>query len=244
MTLEATGIRISVLLVDDDRKFCRLVSHYLRPHGYEVACAHTGSDGLDMALSGSFHVVVLDVMLPGMDGFDVLRRLRRESDVPILMLTSRGDETDRIVGLEMGADDYLPKTSSTRELLARLRALTRRAFEWVREDSPELAEPVVVGRLRIDPGPRVATLNDAVLELTRMEFDLLMLLARGAGRVLSRDQLLRSAAGRDHSFFDRSVDVHVSSLRRKLGDDPEHPTHIKTIRGVGYMFLKDGERDE
>jgi DNA-binding response OmpR family regulator len=244
VTHEAPEARISVLLVDDDRKFCRLVSQYLKPLGYDVACAHTGPDGLDMALSGSFRVVILDVMLPGMDGFDVLRKLRRESDVPILMLTSRGDETDRIVGLEIGADDYLPKTSSTRELLARLRALTRRAFEWVREDSPAFVEPIVVGRLRIDPGPRVATLDDKVLDLTRMEFDLLAALARGAGRVLSRDQLLRSAAGRDHSCFDRSVDVHMSSLRRKLGDGLEDPTYIKTIRGVGYMLLKDGERDE
>jgi DNA-binding response OmpR family regulator len=235
--------RTSVLLVDDDRKLCRLVGEYLGPLGYDVTCAHTGPDGLEMALSGSIQVVILDVMLPGMDGFDVLRRLRRESGVPVLMLTSRGDETDRIVGLEIGADDYLPKTFSTRELLARLRAVTRRAFEWVEEDSPELAKPIVIGRLRIDPGPRVATLDDRVLDLTRMEFDLLASLARGAGRVLSRDQLLRFAAGRDHDSFDRSVDVHMSSLRRKLGDDADNPKYIKTIRGVGYMLLKDEGRD-
>jgi DNA-binding response OmpR family regulator len=190
--------RVSILLVDDDRKCCRLVSQYLKPHGYEVSCAHTGPDGLELALSGGFHV---------------------------------------IVGLEIGADDYLPKTSSTRELLARLRAMTRRAFEWVGENSPEFEKPIASGALRIDPGQRVATLGDAVLELTRMEFDLLLLLARSAGRVLSREQLLRHAAGRDYDSFDRSVYVHMSSLRRKLGDDPDRPTYIKTIRGVGYMFL-------
>lgn len=235
--------RISILLVDDDRKFCRLVSQYLTPHGYDVTCTHTGPEGLEGALSGEFHVVVLDVMLPGMDGFEILRKLRTESDVPVLMLTARGDETDRIVGLEIGADDYLPKTSSTRELLARLRALTRRAFEWVSEDSPEFIKPVTAGALRMDPGARVATLDDDVLELTRMEFDLLLLLARRAGRVLSREQLLRATAGRDHGSFDRSIDVHMSSLRRKLGDDPDDPTYIKTVRGVGYMFLKGADQD-
>jgi DNA-binding response OmpR family regulator len=202
---------ISVLLVDDDKKLCRLVREYLGPLGYDVTSAHTGPEGLDMALSGSFQVVILDVMLPGMDGFDVLRRLRQESDVPVLMLTSRGDETDRIVGLEIGADDYLPKTFSTRELLARLRAVTRRALEWVAEDPPGFAKPIVVGRLRIDPGPRVATLDDRVLDLTRMEFDLLRSLARSAGRVLSRDQLLRFVAGRD---YDASTARSTSTYRR------------------------------
>ncbi len=238
MTPEHAEGRVTVLLIDDDQKLCRLVSEYLEPFGYDVTCAYTGDDGLEMALSGEFQVAILDVMLPGMDGFDVLRKLRQESDMPVLMLTGRGDETDRIVGLEMGADDYLPKTFSTRELLARLRAVTRRIFEWAPEDSPERAKPVVVGALRIDPGARVATLSDEALDLTRMEFDLLLALARSAGRVLSRDQLLHASAGRDHEYFDRSVDVHISSLRRKLGDEPETPKHIKTVRGIGYMLLK------
>jgi DNA-binding response OmpR family regulator len=157
---------------------------------------------------------------------------------------TKGDETDRIVGLEIGADDYLPKTSSTRELLARLRALTRRAFEWGVVDSPERERPIVIGHLRIDPGPRVATLRDRVLELPRMEFDLLTSLARATGRVLSHDELLRTAAGRDHNCFDRSVDVHMSSLRRKLGNDAEDPKYIKTIRGVSYMLLRGDDPDE
>ena len=230
--------RINVLLVDDDKKLWRLVGEYLEPFGYEVAFAYTGPQGLEMALSSSFDVVILDVMLPEMDGFELLRKLRQTSDVPVIMLTSRGDETDRIVGLEIGADDYLPKTFSTRELLARLRAVTRRAFEWASEDSQELPKPVVAGSIRVDPGPRVATLDDEALDLTRLEFDLLLSLARAAGRVLSRDQLLRSVAGRDHEYYDRSIDVHISSLRRKLGDDMQDPKYIKTVRGVGYMLLK------
>lgn len=238
MTPEHAEGRVTVLLVDDDQKLCRLVTEYLEPFGYDVTCAYTGDDGLEMALTDDFQVAILDVMLPGMDGFDVLRKLRQVSDMPVLMLTGRGDETDRIVGLEMGADDYLPKTFSSRELLARLRAVTRRIFEWAPEDSPERAKPVVAGALRVDPGARVATLSDEALDLTRMEFDLLLALVRSAGRVLSRDQLLHSSAGRDHEYFDRSVDVHISSLRRKLGDDPDDPRHIKTVRGIGYMLLK------
>lgn len=239
MTPEHTEGRVTVLLVDDDQKLCRLISEYLVPFGYDVTCAYTGDDGLEKARSGKFQVAILDVMLPGMDGFDVLRKLRQESDMPVLMLTGRGDETDRIVGLEMGADDYLPKTFSTRELLARLRAVTRRIFEWAPEDSRAREKPVVVGALRVDSGARVAALDDEALDLTRMEFDLLLALARSAGRVLSRDQLLHSSAGREHEYFDRSVDVHISSLRRKLGDDPDEPRYIRTVRGVGYMLLTD-----
>lgn len=228
---------IKVLIVDDDQKLCALVKDYLSPMGYLVDSAYTGPEGLEKALRGNFDVLILDVMLPGLDGFELLKALRRESDIPVLMLTSRGDETDRIVGLEMGADDYLPKTFSTRELLARLRAVTRRSFEMSKKSTPTSMPLVVFDELRIDPASRSVLLKDRSLDLTPIEFDLLLSLARAPGRVLSRDQLLDEVAGRDYDVFDRSIDVHVSSLRRKLGDDPKHPRFIKTVRSVGYMFL-------
>ncbi|MFC1888386.1 response regulator transcription factor [Thermodesulfobacteriota bacterium] len=238
MSEEKNQEKIRVLIVDDDRKLCRLVRDYLDPFGYDVASAYTGPKGLEKALEGDFQVVLLDVMLPGMDGFEVLRALRRESDVPVLMLTARGEETDRIVGLEMGADDYLPKTFSSRELLARLRAVTRRTFLTQEKSSIDIERPVVIGDFRIDPASRSIYFHNDALELTPVEFDILACLARAAGRVLTRDQLLDHVAGRDYEVFDRSIDVHISSLRRKLGDDPRTPRFIKTVRSVGYMFLE------
>jgi two-component system response regulator CpxR len=200
--------------------------------------AHTGPQGLETALRDSFHAVILDVMLPGMDGFEVLRRLRVHSNVPVLMLTGRGEEADRIVGLEMGADDYLPKTFSTRELLARLRAVLRRSMiaEAQREDRRNA--PVSVGDLYIDPASHSAALNGQPLLLTRQEFDLLLSLARASGRVKTREQLLLEVAERDFEVFDRSIDVHIASLRRKLGDDAKSPRWIETVRGVGYMLKR------
>lgn len=230
-----------VLLVDDDRRLCRLVVEFLGGYGYQVEAAHTAQEGLRRALEGGFHAVVLDVMLPGMDGFELLRLLRRESDVPVLMLTARGDETDRIVGLELGADDYLPKTFSTRELLARLRAVTRRSFAPPREGGRGGADaPVVVGDLRVDPAARTATMRGEPLDLTPHEFTLLLALARSAGRVLTRNQLLKHVAARGYESFDRSIDVHVSNLRRKLGDDPRTPRYIRTLRAAGYMMTAPG----
>ena len=237
MNDQTATTKTRVLIIDDDRKLCRLVKEYLEPLDYEVTGAHTGPEGLERVLQGDFHVVILDVMLPGMDGFEVLRALRRESDVPVLMLTARGEETDRIVGLEMGADDYLPKTFSTRELLARLRAVTRRSIRPGPGPENEIERPVVAGALRLDLASRSAYLSDVPLQLTPVEYDLLTCLARATGRVLSRDQLLDHVAGRDYEVFDRSIDVHISSLRRKLGDDPRTPRFIKTVRSVGYMFL-------
>ncbi len=237
MPADGENSEVRLLVIDDDHKLCRLVADYLRPFGYLVESAFSGPEGLAAVREGDFQVVILDVMLPGMDGFEVLSQLRKESDVPVLMLTSRGDETDRIVGLEIGADDYLPKTFSSRELLARLRAVTRRSFAPARADRPQPIAPVVRGALRIDPGPRVAVLDDTVLDLTPLEFDLLLCLASAAGRVLTRNHLLNAVADRDHEVFDRSVDVHISALRRKLDDDPQTPRFIKTVRGVGYMFL-------
>lgn len=231
-----------VLLVDDDAKLCRLVADYLGPFGFETTSVHTGPEGLDEAVSGAYDVVILDCMLPGMDGFEVLRRLRRQSTVPVMMLTALGDESDRIVGLELGADDYLPKTFSTRELLARLRAVTRRAAmlpPGERAADPRHPEAIVVNELRLDTAARSATLGGQPLSLTAVEFDLLAALARAAGRVLSRDYLLDEISGRDYDVFDRSVDVHVSALRRKLGDDPKSPRFIRTVRSAGYMLLRE-----
>jgi DNA-binding response OmpR family regulator len=225
-----------LLIIDDDRKLCRLVKEYLEPLGYSVEAAHNGPDGLEKVLNESWHAVILDVMLPGMGGFDVLRQLRRQSEVPVLMLTARGEEADRIVGLELGADDYLPKTFSSRELLARLRAVTRRAAGRV--PAPEAPpQEVVVGPLHLVPASRTAVLGDQPLALTPVEYDLLLSLARAKGRVKSREQLLLEIRDRDYEVFDRSIDVHISCLRRKLGDDPAAPRFIKTIRSVGYQMV-------
>ena len=226
-----------LLVIDDDRKLCRLIRDYLEPMGYEVESAHTGPDGLDKAQTGQCQVVILDVMLPGMDGFEVLKQLRRTSDVPVLMLTSRGEEPDRIVGLEIGADDYLPKTFSTRELLARLRAVTRRATRAAPGAQPEAKSEIVVGKLRVNTAARVAVLDDQALTLTPVEFDLLAVLARARGRVKSREQLLEEIRDRNYDVFDRSIDVHISTLRRKLGDDPKQPRFIRTVRSAGYMLI-------
>ena len=223
-----------VLVIDDDRELCALVADYLAPLGYEVGAEHDGLAGVERAVAEEFQAVILDVNLPGIDGFEVLKRLRSRSDVPILMLTSRGEETDRIVGLEMGADDYLPKTFSSRELLARLRAVTRR-----RRATPESAgeAEIVVGPLRINPGARVALLGETPLTLTALEFELLTALARARGRVKSREQLIETIAERNYDGLDRSIDVHIWALRKKLGDDPKNPRFIQTVRAVGYMLI-------
>ncbi len=225
-----------MLVIDDERELCALIRDYLAPLGYEILSEHDGAAGAERAVSEPFHAVILDVMLPGMDGFEVLKRVRAKSDVPILMLTSRGEETDRVVGLEMGADDYLPKTFSPRELLARLRAVTRRNVRHAaqRED----AEPeIVVGKLRLSHDTHVATLDGEPLTLTALEFELLSCLARARGRVKSREQLLEAIAERDYNGLDRSIDVHIVALRRKLGDDPREPRFIRTVRSVGYMLI-------
>lgn len=227
-----------LLIVEDDQRLCRLVKEYLEGMGYHVSLAHNGVDGLQRALREQFDAVILDVMLPGLDGFEVLRRLRAHSSLPVLMLTGRGEEADRIVGLEMGADDYLPKTFSTRELLARLRSVLRRSVATRQQARDRRDAPVVVGPLIVDPAAHTATLHGAPLTLTKQEFDLLLALARSAGRVKSREQLLLEVAERDFEVFDRSIDVHISALRKKLGDDAKAPQWIETVRGVGYLFKK------
>ena len=238
--MDAGNATTHLLLIDDDLKLCRLVRQYLEPLGYSVSLAHNGEDGLRAALAGTFDAIVLDVMMPKLDGFEVLKRLRAKSNVPVLMLTGLGEEADRIVGLEIGADDYLPKTFSTRELVARLRAVIRRARATAQQ-KPQESEPVItVGDLIIESASRTASLAGQLLTLTAVEFDLLLSLARSAGRVKTRERLLIEVAERDFEAFDRSIDVHISSIRRKLGDDPKAPRFIQTIRSVGYLMLKPG----
>jgi len=241
--------RTRLLVVDDDRKLCRLIRDYLEPLGYDVDSVHTGKQGLEKAMAQHFDAVILDIMMPEMDGLEVLRRLRAASHVPVLMLTGLGDESDRIVGLEMGADDYLPKTFSTRELLARLRAVIRRsrltaARAAAVQGSDKHEPPIVIGDLRIEPDTRTVTLEDRAVALTAVEFDLLLALARVPGRVKSREQLLLEVADRDFEAFDRSIDVHISSIRRKLGDDAKSPRWVQTVRSIGYRLLKPGTEAE
>ena len=238
MSGESSFPQMRLLIVEDDVRLCGLVKDYLEAMGYAVSLAHTGPAGLEMALKQSFHAVILDVLLPGMDGFEVLRRLRIHSSVPVLMLTGRGEEADRIVGLEMGADDYLPKTFSTRELLARLRAVLRRSLLTESGKIDQRNAPVAVGDLFIDPGAHAAALAGEPLVLTRQEFDLLLSLARASGRVKTREQLLLEVADRDFEVFDRSIDVLIASLRKKLSDDARAPRWIETIRGVGYTMKR------
>jgi DNA-binding response OmpR family regulator len=228
---------VPVLVIDDERELCQLIKDYLEPLGYDVSAAHSGPAGLERAVSGNFKAVILDVMLPGMDGFEVLKHIRAKCDVPVLMLTARGEEADRIVGLEFGADDYLPKTFSPRELLARLRAVMRRTTRVVATTESDAPPEIVVGLLRVNPGTRTAALGDKPLSLTALEFDLLVSLAKARGRVKTREQLLETFSERDYEVFDRSVDVHVHALRKKLGDDPKTPRFIRTVHGVGYVFI-------
>jgi DNA-binding response OmpR family regulator len=223
-----------ILVIDDDKKLCRLIADYLSPMGYSVTTVHNGLDGLEKARNGDFDAVILDVMLPGMDGFEVLKQLRKTTELPVLMLTARGDEADRIVGLEMGADDYLPKTFSTRELLARLRAVTRRRKPKADDVLEELIE---VGGLSVDLNTRTVTFQKLPLALTPVEFDLLASLAKARGRIKSREQLLDEIRDRNYDVFDRSIDVHISALRKKLNDDPKEPRWIRTVRSAGYMLL-------
>ncbi len=226
-----------ILLIDDDRKLCRLVRDYLTPMGYAVEPVHDGAEGAKLALAEPWDAIILDVMLPGLDGLEVLRRLRQTSAVPVLMLTARSDEADRIVGLELGADDYLPKTFSPRELLARLRAVLRRA-QGTNLPGPEPLTEISVQDLKIQVEARSATLSGEPLVLTPVEFELLLVLARAKGRVKSREQLVDEIRDRAYEVFDRSVDVHISALRRKLGDDAKEPRYIRTLRAAGYMMME------
>jgi len=229
-----------ILVVDDDLELCDLLTEFLQPEGFMVDTANTGHSGLDRALSGDYSLVLLDVMLPGMGGFDLLRELRVHSDVPVLMLTAKGEEVDRIVGLEMGADDYLPKPFSARELLARIRAVVRRTPERKPRAVTDPA-PVVVGDVVLDPGSRIVKCSGRAVELTAAEFDLLEVLLKAAGSVVTREDLTHQALGRRLSPYDRSIDVHISSLRKKLGTGGKDVERIRTIRGIGYQYALPGE---
>jgi two-component system response regulator CpxR len=224
-----------VLVVDDDIELCELLQEYLEGEGFVVDAVHDGPAGAERAAAGGYDLVVLDVMLPGMNGFDVLRGIRRSSQLPVVMLTARGEEVDRIVGLEIGADDYLPKPFNPRELAARMRAVLRRTSAAPGEGPDEAVE---VADLRLDPASRSVRRDGEPIELTGIEFELLAVLVRRAGRVVTRDELSRSALGRRASAYDRSLDVHLSNLRRKLGPLAGGGERIKTVRGVGYQYLK------
>jgi len=224
-----------ILVIDDDVELCSLVSEYLEPEGFQIEAVYDGTRGLERALSGDHLLAVLDVMLPGMNGFDVLRRIRNTSKLPVLLLTARGEDVDRIVGLEIGADDYLPKPFNPRELVARIRAILRRTQ---RAGTPADGMPdiVRVGDVELDPATRTVRQGGQPVELTSVEFNLLHVLLREAGHVVTRERLVDEVLSRKFSPFDRSIDMHVSKVRRKLGDTENGAGHIKTVRGVGYIF--------
>ena len=224
-----------ILAIEDDRELCELLEAFLGAEGFSLDMAHNGREGLTKARERQYDLLLLDVMLPGMNGFDLLRELRKTSSVPVIMLTARGDEVDRVVGLEMGADDYLPKPFSTRELTARIRAILRRGTTDRENDTAPQA-PMVIGDITLDPGSHEVTLSGKPVPLTHVEFLLLEILLRSAGRAISREILVRDVLERSHSPWDRSIDVHASNLRRKLGPLPGGGDRIRTIRGTGYLY--------
>jgi DNA-binding response OmpR family regulator len=228
MTSVAPPETISVVYVEDDEKLARLTARYLESHGVRVTVAKTAHDGIREVTHVRPDVILLDWMLPGGDGFEVCRQLRERFDTPIIMVTARDEEADRVMGLEGGADDYVAKPFSSRELLARVRVQARR--------STERRGALSAGPLAIDPHSRTASLAGVALALTSYEFDLLRVLVERAGRVLTREQLVDLVRGSPDEAFDRSIDVHVSHLRQKLGDDPRSPRLLKTVRGIGYVF--------
>jgi DNA-binding response OmpR family regulator len=223
-----------VLIVDDDTRLAAMLSDYLGGNGFVVARAATGRSGVEAVRRRAPDAVILDIMLPDIDGFEACRQIRAFSDVPVLMLTAKGDELDRIVGLELGADDYLPKPFNPRELLARLKAILRR------RGGASNGEPRALrfGRLEIDPGSRAARIDGVVRPMTSHQFELLLALAENAGRTLSREQLMDMVKGEELDTFDRSIDVHVSRIRAAIEDDPKHPRRLITVRGAGYVFAR------
>jgi two-component system response regulator CpxR len=229
-----------ILVIDDDVELCSLVGEYLEPEGFQIESVYDGDRGLERALSGDHLLAVLDVMLPGMNGFDVLRRIRNTSKLPVLLLTARGEDVDRIVGLEIGADDYLPKPFNPRELVARIRAILRRTQSKNKPDQG-MPEIVRVGEVELDPATRIVRNAGQSVDLTSVEFNLLHVLLREAGHVVTRERLVDEVLNRKFSPFDRSIDMHVSKVRRKLGDSDNGSEHIKTVRGVGYIFTHSRE---
>ncbi len=223
-----------ILLIEDDERLSAMLTEYLSTMGFEARAAPDAASGLETLARGSYDALVLDVMLPDRDGFEVCREVRARSDLPILMLTARGDETDRIVGLELGADDYLPKPFNPRELVARLRAILRRR----RHAAPAPARRLRIGDLEIDRDTRIVTVAGRERAMTGNQFDLLWALARNAGRVMSRDALMDAVRGEALEAFDRSIDVHISRIRAAIEDTPKKPRRIITVRGAGYMLAR------
>lgn len=225
-----------VLVIDDDVELCNLVSRFLVREGFQIDAVNGGAQGIEKALSGDYALVVLDVMMPEMSGFDVLRRIRAESPMPVLMLTARGDALDRVLGLEMGADDYLPKPFSPPELAARIRAILRRAKPAPATAQNGAAATIAIGDIELDSGARVVRNGHQLINLTSVEFDLLEALMRAAGQVVNREKLTRDILGREFSPFDRSIDTHVCNLRKKIGPLEDGTDRIKGVRGIGYLY--------
>ena len=225
-----------VLLIDDDAELCGLVTRFMAGEGLEVDSATNGRQGVLRALSGDYKLVLLDVMMPDMNGFDVLRRIRAESRIPVLMLTAKGDTLDRVLGLEMGADDYLPKPFDPAELAARVRAILRRA-----RLQPEDHATIVVADVELDTDTRTVRKKGIVIDLTTAEFDLLAALVRASGTTVSREDLARDVLGREFSPFDRSIDTHVCNLRKKIGLLDDGTERIKSVRGAGYLYASRGK---
>lgn len=221
-----------ILIIDDDARLAAMLSDYLSANGFTVATAGSGRSGVEALRRRPPAAVILDVMLPDIDGFETCRQIRAFSDVPVLMLTAKGEETDRIVGLELGADDYLPKPFNPRELLARLKAILRR------RGTADNHRVLRFGRLEIDPGSRAVRIEGAERQLTSHQFDLLVALAENAGRTLSREQLMDIVKGEELEAFDRSIDVHVSRIRAAIETDPKNPRRLITVRGAGYVFAR------
>jgi two-component system, OmpR family, response regulator CpxR len=233
-----------VLVIDDDVALCELVAEYLEPEGYKVEAVHDGEAGVERALSGEHALAVLDFMLPGINGFEVLRRIRARSRLPVVMLTARGEDVDRIVGLEIGADDYLPKPFNPRELVARISAVLRRARPDGQDEKQLRREMLAVGDVEMNTGTRVVQRAGETVELTVVEYDLLEKLLRAPGRIVTREELVRDVLHRSLSPFDRSIDMHLSNLRKKLGHQVGGVERIKTVRGVGYIYAQQEEANE
>lgn len=240
--MEALDVMDRILVIDDDVELCGLVGEYLEPEGFNVESVADGNRGLERGLSGEHVLVVLDVMLPRLNGLEVLRRLRAKSRVPVLLLTARGEDVDRIVGLELGADDYLPKPFNPRELVARIRAVLRRTHSPEKGAGAAPPEVLHVGDVELDSGTRIVRLKGKPVDLTSVEFGLLQVLLREAGQVVARERLTDLVLSRKFSPFDRSIDMHVSKIRKKLGDSDNGNDHIKTVRGVGYIFARPQEK--
>src|ERR1051326_2002001 len=240
MELQSQPVTEQLLVIDDDVELCKLVTRYLTQEGFRIDSENNAVNGAGRALSGNYALVVLDVMMPGANGFDVLRRIRAESRIPVLMLTAEGDALDRVLGLEIGADDYLPKPFNPQELVARIRAILRR----VRPDKLGLgrnaATPIVIGDVEMDLGARIVRRSGQVVNLTTVEFDLLEVLLVKAGQIIGREALTREVLGREFFSFDRSIDTHVCNLRKKIGPLEDGTERIKGVRGIGYLYALPG----